>query len=374
MADPALFRQLLKRMNVPQPGRIAISQYGVATLPELVTLTDKDIGKMISESVTQAQSAEQNADDRANIRVPFATRNKLRAAKYWFKLMKRTNQPTGADNLTDIELEKAQDRIVEVTEKKEAIEGVVPTPPPHLKSFATWSTWWELWDTYISQIYGAADIPLTYVYREDEIVTNETRNQTYETQEEMYAATTVLSGNHFVLDNRRIWNELKTLTVDGPGWTFIKVFEDTKNGRAAVLALVKQNEGDNSKMIRKQKAYASLGALAFSGPRKTFSFQHYVTAHMKCHNELAICGEPVSESKKVTDFIAGISDTTLSSGIAHVWGDQNLLTSFKECQLYLSKVAAASKIHKRMQNMQRGVAALGSETKPLVHNGNYTNK
>jgi len=98
MAERAAFRQLLIRVGVDQPGIIALTNYGVSTLDELIMLTDKDIGKMISESVTNSRAVEQDAAARALIRVPFSTRIKLRAAKYWYKLRERQALPLMAVN------------------------------------------------------------------------------------------------------------------------------------------------------------------------------------------------------------------------------------------------------------------------------------
>ena len=48
--------------------------------------------------------------------------------------------------------------------------------------------------------------------------------------------------------------------------------------------------------------------------------------------------EPVSESKKVTDFLKGIRDPNLNTGKSIVLGDPAKLGDFEECQQYLSTV------------------------------------
>jgi hypothetical protein len=230
--------------------------------------------------------------------------------------------------------------------------------PPKLASFKDWVNWWELWDTYMQQTYGSADIPLSYVYRDHLVVTAEMRTATYTDDDDKYVATTQLAGRHYQLDSRRVWNELKPLVVGGPGWVFIKMIEDTKDGRNAILTLKRQNEGENSVMIRKQKAYTALKNLAFTGPRKHWTFSQFVTGHQKAHNELEACGEPVPETKKVTDFLGGIADPSLNAGLANVYGDTNRLQSFEACQQYLSTIVTSTNVHKRNLNATRGVASL----------------
>ena len=126
--------------------------------------------------------------------------------------------------------------------------------------------------------------------------------------------------------------------VDGPGWSFIKKFDKLKDGREAVLALKAQAEGTSAKLTRKQAAYASLASSAYLGPRKGFTFASYVTLHQSAHNELLDLDEPVSESKKVTDFLKGIRDPNLNTGKSIVLGDPGKLGDFEECQQYLSTV------------------------------------
>ena len=111
-------------------------------------------------------------------------------------------------------------------------------------------------------------------------------------------------------------------------------------------------------MIRKQKAYAASRVLSFQGPRKHFTFQNYITAHQKAHNELDACKEPVPETKKVTDFLEGISDPTMSARLANVYGDEGKLGEFTKCQLYLQTIAASTSVHKKTQ---RGREVAGIE-------------
>ena len=126
--------------------------------------------------------------------------------------------------------------------------------------------------------------------------------------------------------------------VDGPGWSFIKKFDRAKDGRNAGLALKLQAEGTSAKLTRKQAAYASIASSAYLGRRKGFTFASYVTLHQSAHNELLDLEEPVSESKKVTNFFKGIRDPALNTGKSIVLGDPAKLGDFEECQQYLSTV------------------------------------
>jgi hypothetical protein len=70
------------------------------------------------------------------------------------------------------------------------------------------------------------DIPINYVYREEDAATPDARNAVYPTDEDRRKAITILSGTHYQLDNRRIWHEFKPLIIDGPGRPFITAYEN----------------------------------------------------------------------------------------------------------------------------------------------------
>jgi hypothetical protein len=208
----------------------------------------------------------------------------------------------------------------------------------------------------MGQVYGAADVPLNYIYGEGGDMTQAIRLATYHTDKEEGIATTFLQENHYHLDNKRVWNEFKPLIVDGPGWPFIKIYEKVNDGRKVVLDLWSQNQGENSRIIRKQKAYARLQTLRFSGPRKSWTFAQYIKEHHDCK-------EPVPKSKKVTDFLAGITDTRLGNGLSVVYGNPNLLTNFDACQKYLQTIAASTRIYQLLQNgKHRNIGALSEES------------
>jgi hypothetical protein len=80
-------------------------------------------------------------------------------------------------------------------------------------------------------VKGAALIPLTYLMREHEEVTPAIRNTDYGSFQERLIVTMALSGPHFKLDNQMLYDELKPLGFDGPGWSFIKKFNKKKQGR-----------------------------------------------------------------------------------------------------------------------------------------------
>jgi hypothetical protein len=134
-------------------------------------------------------------------------------------------------------------------------------------------------------------------------------------------------GTWYQIDSQRVYNELKTLVYDSSLWLFVQCFERTQNGRGAWLALVVQSEGRANNNLRKNKAYANSGLAA--------------AVHQKAHNELLELNEVVSETKKVTDFLARISAPETNTAKQVVMGDEVRLDYFELTQTYLTNFANA---------------------------------
>jgi hypothetical protein len=335
-ANATAFRNALTRIGINVATRTAIIENGFITIQDLVSVQDKDLDKLPKHLEAWRVP---NAAPNAQVRIPFLSLTKLKAMRYWVLAQRciGIDNPNVNDFAGQV-IEETLARMKADGDYKLATEDTDIRKPEKLSDLAKWTKFWELLTTYLGRIKGAALTPLSYLVREHEEVTRAHHDAKYQSIPERLIATTALNGTHFDLDNRTLYDEFKPLVVDGPGWSFIKKFDRTKDGRGAVLALKSQAEGTSAKLTRKQAAYASIASSAYLGPRKGFTFASYVTLHQSAHNELLDLDEPVSESKKVTDFLKGIRDPNLNTGKSIVLGDPAKLGDFEECQQYLSTV------------------------------------
>lgn len=336
-AAPAIaFRNALQRIGINAETRLAIGENGFQTAQDLVAIQDSDLDKLPKHLVSWNVPG---AAPNAQVRIPFLSLTKLKALRYWILAQRCIG--VDAPNVNAFAGEVIDETLARMkadSDYKLATEDTSIRKPEKLVDLAKWTKFWELLTTYLGRVKGAALTPLSYLVREHDDVTAAHLAATYASTQERLIATTALRGTHFDMDNRTLYDEFKPLVVDGPGWSFIKRFDKTKDGRKAVLALKSQAEGTSAKLTRKQSAYASIASSAYLGPRKGFTFSSYVTLHQSAHNELLDLEEPVSESKKVTDFLKGIRDPTLNTGKSIVLGDPLKLANFEECQQYLSTV------------------------------------
>ena len=336
MAAAVAFRNALTRIGINAATRAAISDNGFVTAQDLVSVDDKDLDKLPKHLEAWRVPG---AAPAAQVRIPFLSLTKLKALRYWILAQRCIGvEAPNINAFADEVIVETLARMKADSDYKLATEDTNIRKPEKLVDLAKWTKFWELLTTYLGRVKGAALTPLSYLVREHEDVTADHLDAEYKSTQERLIATTALRGTHFDLDNRTLYDEFKPLVVDGPGWSFIKRFDKAKDGRKAVLALKSQAEGTSAKLTRKQAAYAAIASSAYLGPRKGFTFASYVTLHQSAHNELLDLEEPVSESKKVTDFLKGIRDPTLNTGKSIVLGDPTKLGDFEECQQYLSTV------------------------------------
>ena len=370
------FRNALTRIGINAATRNAINENGFTTVRDLISVQSEDLDKLPKHLEAWKDPVAPPANQ---VRIPFVALTKLKAMRYWVLAQRCIGvEDPNANDFTAAVIEETLARMQADKDYKRATEDTEIRKPEKLIDLVKWTKFWELFTTYLGRVKGAALTPLSYLVREHEAVTPDLFDAEYGSVQERLIATTALSGTHFVLDNRTLYDEFKPLVVDGPGWSFVKKFDKSKDGRGAVLALKTQAEGTSAKLTRKQAAYASIASSAYLGPRKGFTFANYVTLHQAAHNELLDLDEPVSESKKVTDFLKGIRDSSLTTGKSIVLGDPAKLSDFEECQQYLSTIvqnmAAQTKAERHVSSATTDGGGKNSSLVDRIKGGAYSDE
>ena len=251
MAAP--FRSSLQRLGLNHVLAQAIMDQGIVDADSLISLDETAIDALIKHTSKANQNAPQ---PNVQIRFPFTSLLNLKLYRYWCLTRHCIGLNTELNTFTPAELDFIRALYRERKTLKEATEDVEPTKPEPLKDIKKgWVAFWEHWINYISQLRGAADISLLYVFRPEAEVADADYDAEYADNEACYQRLTMLSGDHYAVDNKVVYNEIKSLVIEGPGWAFIKQYDTSENGREAVLALKAQAEGQSAVLMRKQHAY-----------------------------------------------------------------------------------------------------------------------
>lgn len=326
---------LTGRLGFNEATTTELGYNGLGSLASMINFSNDDL-KQMCEHLMKYPHPSRAAG--AIVYVSASAKQNLYAAVYWAKLQLRYGIMPEPQDLTDGALVQTKIRLEELKAFKKSEEKQDISRPPKLKRMSEWLKFWEASKTYFGSIRGAADIPLTYIFREEENVTVADIQANYPSRDAQLIRCTVLAGTHFNTDSARVWSEWKSLIQDGPGWDFVKRHESTQNGRMAVMEMKRQTEGTTGKAVRKNKAYLALQTLQFNGPRRDWSFEQYINGHIAAHNTLAEESEPIPESKKVQDFIKNIGDDRLSNAKDLVFSSPTLMEDFDGVHQMMSLV------------------------------------
>ncbi len=368
MADVAAFSTLLGRLGFNPPTVTHIVGQNLATIDalQLIPTTELDammqhISKWKPPVVTQAAGAAAPQQ----VQFPFLAVRQLKALRAWCDYRVLRGEEATPASFNNAAIARFMARLTELEEAaRERKDDDDKKPPASLATLAGWATWEEEFNTYLGQHRSVlAGTPLTYVIRTHEEVTAPMLAKVYDSVDDDLIETTELVGTSFGRDNKRVFDLIKPLVLKGSGWSSIQPFNKTRDGRGAYKALKTQSEGRSAIATRKAQAYSLISTARYTGKGKTFSIDQYVARHQRAHNELLDLQEPVAESKKVVDFLAGITDPKLETAKAVIDGDTTKLTNFEECQQYIKTASMNAAVRATTGPENRIVAGLGQDNK-----------
>lgn len=95
----------------------------------------------------------------------------------------------------------------------------------------------------VSLIKGKHNIPLACVIQDNEAPQ---LNQVYQSEHHRLIEKTPLAGIAYEDDDEKVFDLLKSWTINGPAWTWMGAYNNTWNGHQAWLSLITPFEGMHS--------------------------------------------------------------------------------------------------------------------------------
>ncbi len=179
----------------------------------------------------------------------------------------------------------------------------------------------------------------------------------YENEHQRHIAIAPIQGLEFEEDNGKVFDTLKSLTLNGPAWTWMCNFNASRNGRAALTTYY---EGDAQKDRIKDNAYAAIAAAKYHGEHKRFSFDTYVTIHQEAFADLQQYGEAIAKDKRVRDLLTSIKDLSAATAKQTILANPHLQNDFN---VAVTHVATSLHLNATLQDT-RNISGLGSNRAP----------
>ena len=211
---------------------------------------------------------------------------------------------------SDLHGQLYKDSIIEKNDDEEDVDV------PKLNESKDWNNFKESFVLKINLFKGVCDIPIDYII--DDTVRQYTRanmlpgeQDIVDIDEESMKTRTVHFGDGYKVDNRTIWNKLKVVLIDKPGYITTSVYlMQTRNGRSAWMALIMYYEDEHYKQHLRETAFQKLQTAFYRGETGRLTFEKYVNIHKSAHKMLQDAqynnGSGLDNETKVQYFCNGI--------------------------------------------------------------------
>jgi hypothetical protein len=142
--------------------------------------------------------------------------------------------------------------------KKDDDNDNKPTVPEALKKIENVCVVIEDLDAYLLKVNGRSGCPLMYVCRDDVALPAVDLGFGLPTYCKEMVLRAPHIGQYFQDDNVHVWNIVRNICHDGPGWNWISAFARSQNGRAAYIALKTHYLGESYRARIRSMADAKL--------------------------------------------------------------------------------------------------------------------
>jgi hypothetical protein len=195
----------------------------------------------------------------------------------------------------------------------------------------------EALDHYLKSKRGVSGVPLAYLVREEEEPGPDAGYGQPTITDDLVNRAPHGNGNvNYVADNRYLWAIIRRMTQDGFAWTWVSDQDKHENGRKAYLQLKEHFLGKAMKGKIKAAADKVIANTMFTG-YKGFSLDAYAAKFRDAYTDLTgPGGEDIAEERKVTSFLANITDPKMLVAKAMILASDELSNSLDSAISYVT--------------------------------------
>jgi hypothetical protein len=221
-----------------------------------------------------------------------------------------------------------------------------------------WLKWYTLINNYFRRTLGVRGITLNWVYREQ---AEQKPRVKYPLIAAEIKATLILEGNHFEEDTASVYAVVAMSTFDTTAYSYIRKFEESRNGREVMLALKLKFGGKAYTVSRPKAANDIVRTAQFNGPTRQYTYDQHVTRFNDAYNELALLGEPIQEHVKVQLVCHSLQEAMMSQPKMSIQLVKEMSLNFTNATGELKSMRAILVSDKAKAGEARYIAELGIE-------------
>jgi hypothetical protein len=162
-----------------------------------------------------------------------------------------------------------------------------------------WAKWFKSIDNFFRRTLGVRGVTLNWIYREEAYPKPGVK---YSLIAAELKATLLIEDDHFNEDSAAVYDVIASSMLGTSGYSYIRKFEKSRNGRLALIALKLQFGGEAYDLSRSSAANEVIRSATFTGPTHKYTYDQHVSKFEDAYNELALLGEPVPEQSNTCLF------------------------------------------------------------------------
>jgi hypothetical protein len=198
-----------------------------------------------------------------------------------------------------------------------------------------WAKWFKLIDNFSRRTLGGQGVTLDWIYWEEALPK---RGVKYPSIAAQLKATLLLEGNHFNEDSAAVYDVIASSMLGTSGYSYIKKFKESRNGRLALLALKLQFRGEAYDLSRSNTANEVIQSTTFSSPTRKYTYNQHVAKFEDAYNKLALLGEPVPEQTKVRLFCKSSKEKFMKAAAIDTQMSEKTGSNFEMAAAHLKSI------------------------------------
>lgn len=270
----------------------------------------------------------------------------LKLLSYYLKHLKRTSRDF-VNNGSTVQRLRIVYAFKDLEHAYDSEQG--PTKPVKMDKISRIREIIEEVQQYLNHHRGKSGVILSYLIRDnDEPADGEPFDPddddgTFASFDDEMIQRAPLFGNEFTMDNARLWQVWYTVLHDTESYSWIQTYNRTQNGRSAHFAVTNHFLGDGHMQRLRNAADRTLETMYYQNEKPNFTFEMYASKMKRAHEDLAVCGEPLTERRKVRKLIRGIQSSHLrNSAIPAIQANAHLLNDFDASVTFIGNFLSES--------------------------------
>jgi hypothetical protein len=250
--------EALMRLGLTKVTAREFSNNGINGLERLRMVSSDGLDRLIKQIHRDNQGA--------GLFIPFFSQESIHAIHFWTHRIHILGLQYEIDQVTEELATRWNHARKSEQEAAKMISSldIVKQPDPY-KNETKWRSWKESMLTYLHSKIGHANLPLAYIVQENDVPNYD---KVYNTVHDQWVECAILHGPEFNINNGLVCDLLQSLTLNGPAWSWINMYQNTRDGRNAWKSLINYYEGDSAKTRGKQERYGAISKASYLGPRQ----------------------------------------------------------------------------------------------------------